>query len=751
MLPGRGPRVVGLRAEIARLSGRFALIPEDDGGVARAADAPARMLGYGPLVAAAASILERVRPTGADAVLGACGLLLVVLSIPVLLAQADSLAAPGATALVTIATGVCVAVSGRRPTAAVLGCALSMLLGVLLGSELEEENGLLLIPFFLLPFNWAAGVDHRTFVRTAPLVILLVPLPVVLREPSAAAGALIYILLIPVGLGAAAGRLMRWHTEAARRLQHQARELDANREARAAAAVTAERTRIAQDLHDLIVREVGVMVDQAEAAERLTTRDPGGAGMAIARLEQTGREALLETRRLLGVLRSGDEQPALEPRSASGVAQRMRELSEADRAAPAIEDPGRAVAAPARPTARPLGIETPEIVIVALLMAIGLADTLLAASDDLSGQRWPIVVAMTLCPLPLLVLRRHAAAALAGVTLIVLLAHFALTDMTPLFTPVATIVVAAFAAGAYTEAPRTYLLGALLPGIVAVVVLTSDRSAAREDIAFPALVFLAAWFVGRLVHGRAQVAERLERQTAQLERERDELARAAVARERARIARELHDVIAHSVSAMVIQAGAARQVLARSPDESARALRTVREVGREALAELSRTLGFLRPGEAQGARPRPAPTLAAVAELVDGARAAGLPVDLHVRGEPGRLPASSDLAAYRIVQEALTNALKHAGPAHATVLLDWREDALVLDVRDTGAGSGRGAREAGMPASGHGLAGMRERAELAGGTLEAGPARGGGFRVRARIPRSDSDAIERELEETQPA
>lgn len=691
-------------------------------------------------MARAASILQRLRPAGADGVLAACGLLLVVLSIPVLVTQGDALDAPAATALVTLATGVCIAMSRRRPTAALLGCALAMLAAVLLGSDLEEDNGLLLIPFFLLPFNWAANVDQRTFVRTAPLVILLVPLPVVLREPSAAVGTLAYILLIPVGLGAAAGRLMRWHTQAARRLERQARELDANREARAAAAVIAERARIAQDLQGLIAREVGVMVDQAQQAERLTAADPGGAERAIARLERTGREALVETRRLLGVLRSGDEQPALAPRSSVGVAGRLRELSE--RGSEGSADP----AAPPRPAAaRRRRFETPEVLIAGLLMLVGLADTLTAPSGDIGEHRGLTVAAMTLCPLLLLMMRRHAAAALLGITAIVLLVHFTATEVTQLFTPIATIVVAAFAAGAYTDAPRTYLLGALLPVIVTVVVLTSDGRAETEDIVFPALVFLAAWAIGRLVHGRAQVAERLERQTAQLVRERDELAQAAVASERARIARELHDVIAHSVSAMVIQAGAARRVLPRSAAECAAALRNVQEVGREALGELRGTLGFLQ--EASAPEPPPAPTLARTGDLVDSTRAAGLPVELLVRGEPGRLPGSSDLAAYRIVQEALTNALRHAGPAHATVLLDWREDALVIDVRDTGSGAGA----AGTPSPGHGLAGMRERAQLAGGTLEAGPARGGGFRVRARIPRSAPDPLEPMIEEAQPA
>ncbi len=404
--------------------------------------------------------------------------------------------------------------------------------------------------------------------------------------------------------------------------------------------------------------------------------------------------------------------------------------------------------------ARRQGIEAPEVVVVALLMTVGLVDSLTAPADHLGAHPWIVVLGMTMCPVPLLVMRRHATAALLGVAVILLSIHFLAADVKDLFTPMVTLVVGAFAAGAYAQAPRAYWLGALLPVLVGVVDLTSESNQGAEDFIFPTLIFLAAWFVGRLVRGRAQVAERLEAQTAQLERERDELAQAAVARERARIARELHDVVAHSVSAMVVQAGAARRVLPRSPQESAAALEIVQSVGRQALGELRRTLGFLRADAAAPAELRPAPSIARVGELADNARAAGLHVDLRVQGEPGTLPSSTDLAAYRIVQEALTNTLKHAGPAHATVLLRWDPDALVIDVRDTGRGPG-GPSPA-IPSSGHGLAGMRERATLAGGELEAGPVRGGGFRVHARLPRIPADPADRphsttESQEAQPA
>lgn len=379
------------------------------------------------------------------------------------------------------------------------------------------------------------------------------------------------------------------------------------------------------------------------------------------------------------------------------------------------------------------GIGRPEVILVALLCVIAFVQSLLAPVVDDTAQSGLVVLGMTLAPLPLLVMRRHATFALLGSTAIMLPVHLAFADISDLFAPMLTIVVAAFGAGAYAEAPRTYLLAAWLPIVVSIVDVTARGSTGVSDYVWPSSIFLAGWFVGRVVHGRAQVAERLEAQTAQLEREREELAQAAVVRERARIARELHDVVAHSVSAMVVQAGAARRVLPRSPEESAAALRTVQSVGRESLAELRRTLGFLRPDSAAPER-TPAPSIARVDELANHARAAGLHVELVVEGDPGPLPSSTDLAAYRIVQEALTNTLKHAGPAHATVLVRWDTDALVVEVRDTG----RGAPVPGpaIPSSGQGLIGMRERAALAGGELEAGAVRGGGFRVRARLPRT---------------
>ena len=206
----------------------------------------------------------------------------------------------------------------------------------------------------------------------------------------------------------------------------------------------------------------------------------------------------------------------------------------------------------------------------------------------------------------------------------------------------------------------------------------------------------------------------------------------AVVVERTRIAHELHDVVAHAMGVMVVQAGAARMVLTRDPHGAAEALRRIEETGRSGLAEMRRLLGVLETGDDEGARV-PQPGLDHLDGLLDSMRGTGLRVDAAVEGTPRPLPAGVDLTAYRLVQEALTNALKHAGGAHARVLLRFGPDALEVVVTD----DGRGPKPDGaQPPGGRGLIGMRERMAVFGGSLETGERPGGGFLVRARIPLS---------------
>jgi signal transduction histidine kinase len=243
-----------------------------------------------------------------------------------------------------------------------------------------------------------------------------------------------------------------------------------------------------------------------------------------------------------------------------------------------------------------------------------------------------------------------------------------------------------------------------------------------SDLVFTAVIVVAGpWFAGRALRGWRERAEELERLT-------EHVARIAVLDERARIAREMHDVVAHSVSLMVVQAGGARRMLDEDVEESREALQSIEDAGRQALQELRRSLGMLRDGDAP-VDLAPQPGTAQIDELVQRTRAAGLPVELAVEGAPRAVAPGVDLAAYRIVQEALTNAVKHAGAAGATVGLRWTPRALELTVADDGrgaAGTGNGA--------GHGLIGMRERVTAYGGTFAAGAAPGGGFAVRASFP-----------------
>jgi signal transduction histidine kinase len=246
-----------------------------------------------------------------------------------------------------------------------------------------------------------------------------------------------------------------------------------------------------------------------------------------------------------------------------------------------------------------------------------------------------------------------------------------------------------------------------------------------------------AWLAGRAIHSRTRLTEALHEAAAQAAEEHDDEVRRAAAEERRRIAREMHDLIAHSMSVMVVQAGGARRILDRDPARALEAAEQIERTGREALAEMRHLLGVLHPGEESRAL-APQPTLAELDALIARAQAAGLPVLLHEDGERRPLPAGLDLAAYRILQEALTNALKYSGGAAAEVTVTWAELELAVEVRDRGrvrierrerSGDERAAR-----GRGHGLVGMSERVRVYGGELETGPAKGGGWRVRATLP-----------------
>jgi signal transduction histidine kinase len=262
----------------------------------------------------------------------------------------------------------------------------------------------------------------------------------------------------------------------------------------------------------------------------------------------------------------------------------------------------------------------------------------------------------------------------------------------------------------------------------AAIVVHNSPNRSAGDFFFTPVLFGLAWLVGFALRGRAEQTAAAEERAARAEREREIAARVAVAEERGRIARELHDVVAHAVSVMVLQVGAVRHRMPEADAESREALKNVEQAGRTALAEMRRLLNAMRHDD-EALELLPQPGLQDVAALVDHVRAAGLPVRLDVHGEPVPLPPGLDLSAYRIVQEGLTNSLKHSGASHAEVDVRYGATELELEVRDDGTGGV--TTDEGL---GHGLVGVRERVKIYGGEMTAGVSRSGGYVLRARIP-----------------
>ncbi|MFJ2152203.1 sensor histidine kinase [Streptomyces microflavus] len=254
--------------------------------------------------------------------------------------------------------------------------------------------------------------------------------------------------------------------------------------------------------------------------------------------------------------------------------------------------------------------------------------------------------------------------------------------------------------------------------------------------------FVLAWVMGDSLRTRRAYFNQLEERAARLEREREAQSKVAVAAERARIARELHDVVAHNVSVMVVQADGAAYVMDAAPDQARQALETISSTGRQALAEMRRLLGVLRTGDTrEGGEYVPQPDVEQIEDLVEQVRRTGLAVDFKVEGTARPLPSGVELTAYRIVQEALTNTRKHGGPdAGASVRLVYFDDGLGLLVEDDGRGAAHELYEdGGADGAGHGMIGMRERVGMVGGTLDAGPRPGGGFRISALLPLKPAD------------
>jgi signal transduction histidine kinase len=369
-----------------------------------------------------------------------------------------------------------------------------------------------------------------------------------------------------------------------------------------------------------------------------------------------------------------------------------------------------------------------DALILAAALEVALATAFAGHSaDEPQTTRWFAVPAITLVVVPLLARRRFAFAAPAFVWLIGSAVSF--VDERLVVFNAGTLAVglaAALLLGHLADGLQARLGLAIAVGGVAVVIY-NDPQHATGDLIFTPVLVAVAWLAGLALRERSLQAEAAELRAQHAELQREATARVAVAEERARIARELHDVVAHALSVMVMQVGIVRHRLPGQLAEDSEALEGVEQAGRNALAELRRLVGAMR-REDDELDLAPQPSLTRLDELLEQVRRAGLQVHMHVEGAPAALPAGIDLSAYRIVQEGLTNALKHARATRADVTLHYAPDAIELEVRDDGDGPTND------DGGGHGLVGVRERVKVYGGEMTAGPAAERGFVLWTRLP-----------------
>ena len=365
------------------------------------------------------------------------------------------------------------------------------------------------------------------------------------------------------------------------------------------------------------------------------------------------------------------------------------------------------------------------------LLAAALAALFLleiAAEDRFAGDRAISVPAALAFCAALAWRRRVPVAGLATAVGIIELSNLAAPALAETGAFLVGLLLAIYSVGRHARAWEQVAGAVLVTAAVPLAAIEPGDPFTFTDLAFFAAFLGGPWLGGQLIRRRREREHVLEERAGELARERDSRAREAVAEERTRVARELHDVVAHAISVMVLQARGGRRMLDEDPEAARQALDVVERSGAQALSEMRRLLGVLR---ADGGEPAlgPQPSLRRIDDLVAGVRASGLAVEVVVEGEPVALPPGVDVSAYRIVQEALTNTLKHAGPASVRVTITYAAEAVGLAIADDGAG-GNGAGGG----SGYGLAGMRERVAIYGGELESGPRPDGGYALRVRLP-----------------
>jgi signal transduction histidine kinase len=379
----------------------------------------------------------------------------------------------------------------------------------------------------------------------------------------------------------------------------------------------------------------------------------------------------------------------------------------------------------------PAGPSFFDLALTAGAVIVGVGALLTAEDDPAYRDADALAVVLALaCAIPLAWRRRRPIPALvtsaAAITILAVLEY----PVDPL--PIVALFLT-YAAAAYEPLRRAQVGLAAVVVALLVILLSGAPEFGPAGFALNLALFTATWLGGLAMRSRAAAAAaRLAEAEERAEAHRQQAAR-SLAEERLRIAQELHDVVAHSMSVIAVQAGMGVHVIEQQPAEAKHALEAISKTSRATLHEMRRLLGVLR-GE-DGERPHvPAPGLGDLPALVDQVRSTGLPVELTVDGQPEEIPVGVDLSAYRVVQEGLTNVIKHAGRANAVVHVRYEPGTVVVEVSDDGRGAAADRHENG----GHGLVGMRERVAVWGGTLDAGPAPGGGYRVLAHLPYGDA-------------
>jgi signal transduction histidine kinase len=522
-----------------------------------------------------------------------------------------------------------------------------------------------------------------------------------------------------------AGRAQARRHAASRELERGLAELDEERERLSRSAVAAERSRIARDLQALVVRGVERMDAESRASRELLSSDSTRFSETVGAIESTGRSTLVEMRRLLAVLRTRDAASAM-PRDTLPPGEHLSRFAQGDGRRSQRRLPTTRWSSRTRvfsDSAR-RWLAIPWVVDGALVLVLAV----LALTEPLLGilpvPLWPAVVVVAV----LLLRRRFPLVVLLIVASVVFVSNAFLTGSP--YTADRSLFLAVFTV-AQLRGPVWSIIAAGAPVIAyAPLIFIRPQVMWPYDLAGFCYGFLFAVIGGIAVRSTARLNAELRDQSDLLRRTREERVRLVVDEERTRIARDVHDLVAHAVTLMVIQAGAARWLAESDPLQADQALSGVERAGEEALRELHSLVGLLG-SMATPSQPFPTDEQLTIRSALDREVDAGMDVELAITGAPRELDAGLGLSVCRIVQEALTNVRKHAPGARAWVVLRYTPEGVEVEVTDTGGGTPVGSPS--VPGAGHGLVGIAERAGLFGGRAEAGPTPEGGFRVRATL------------------